>query len=354
MDNNKKYNLFLLTSTFSRSLVEVFNIALLYKLSYSLKEILLYYTVFMFLSALVNFITINLTNHLKPKYILIFSNAIFCLSYLYLNIMNYTLINLIIFACFSSLSSYSYHLVRHYYAIKFTDKTNKEIGSIIIFSYLGIILASYIGTYITESYSLSSNVILIFIFSLISIIPLLSIKENVCYEKIEKIKIDKNRLLFFILEQSKVLFLVFEPLYLYLYISKDLKYIGIFNIVSLIASIIFVKLIVKKNIEKYFKYLNSFLIIILLLKLNITNKYLILLIAFFEGLFMKVYEVVSMKNFYQVDENIKSYLLISEITFCFSQSLFCLIFYLFIDNIKIILYTLLIFIFLSGILKKFD
>ena len=41
--NNIKYNLFLMFSNITRNLVEVFNIVLLYKLSYSIKEILLYY-----------------------------------------------------------------------------------------------------------------------------------------------------------------------------------------------------------------------------------------------------------------------------------------------------------------------
>ena len=44
MNNNIKYNIFLLLSTLFRNLVEVFNIALLYKLGYSIKNILLYYS----------------------------------------------------------------------------------------------------------------------------------------------------------------------------------------------------------------------------------------------------------------------------------------------------------------------
>ena len=70
MNNNIKYNIFLLLSTLFRNLVEVFNIALLYKLGYSIKNILLYYTVFFSISILVNVLTIYLTNYIKTKYIL--------------------------------------------------------------------------------------------------------------------------------------------------------------------------------------------------------------------------------------------------------------------------------------------
>ena len=354
MNNNLKYNIFLLTSSLSRNLVEVFNIALLYKLNYSIKEIFLYYGIYFFISIFVNIITINLTNYVKSKYILFTSNILFCISYYYLNNMKYNLKNLIIFAVLSSFSSYTYHVIRHYFAIKYTDNSNKEIGNIAIYSFIGIILSSYLGPALTEKYSFSIVVIVIFITSLLSLIPLLLIKDKTIKEKIKRVTLDKNRKYFFIFEQSKVLFLLIQPLFLYLYVSKNLKYIGIFNIINSIASIILIYFIVRKiNVKKYFKYLNIILIIILILKLNILNKYIILIIAFFEGLFIKIYEIVSMKNLYQVEtNNIKSYILKVEIIFCLVRSLFMFIFYLFIEDLKIILYILLLFIFISGFLIK--
>lgn len=354
MNNNLKYNIFLLISSLSRNLVEVFNIALLYKLNYSIKEILLYYSVYFGFSILVNVITINLTNYIKSKYILVLSNILFCCSYYYLNNMKCDIRNLIIFAMLSSFASYTYHAIRHYFAIKYTDSSNKEIGSIAIYSFIGIILSSYLGPYLTEKYSFSITVIIIFITSLLSIIPLLLIKDKTVKEKIRRIHLDKNRKIFFILEQSKVLFLLIQPLFLYIYVSENLKYIGIFNVINCIASIILIYFIVRKlNINKYFKYLNIILIIILLLKLNILNKYFILVLAFFEGLLIKIYEITSMKNLYQVETtNIKSYLLKVEIIFCLIRSIFMFLFYLFTDNLKVILYILLVFIFASGFFIK--
>ena len=131
MNNNIKYNIFLLLSTLFRNLVEVFNIALLYKLGYSIKNILLYYTVFFSISILVNVLTIYLTNYIKTKYILI----LFCFSYYFLNKMNHNITNLLIFALINSFSSYMYHSIRHYYAIKHTKLSNSEIGNIAIYTF---------------------------------------------------------------------------------------------------------------------------------------------------------------------------------------------------------------------------
>ncbi len=349
-NNNIKYNTFLLLSTLFRNLVEVFNIALLYKLGYSIKNILLYYTVFFSISILVNVLTIYLTNYIKTKYILILSNILFCFSYYFLNKMNHNITNLLIFALINSFSSYMYHSIRHYYAIKHTKLSNSEIGNIAIYTFIGIIISSYLGPFITEKYSLSITLIIMSILSIISIIPLLLIKDNIVKEHIVNVKIDSARKNFFILEQSKVLFLLIQPLYLYLYITNDIKYIGIFNIINSIASIIIIYYIVRKiNINKYFKYTNILLIIVLVIKLNIVNKYLTLLIAFFEGLLIKIYEIVSMKNLYQLKiDNIKSYLIKVEVIFCLTRSIFMLVSFLAINDIKIILYILLVFIFLSS------
>lgn len=354
MNNNIKYNIFLLLSTLFRNSVEVFNIALLYKLGYSIKNILLYYTIFFLIAIPINILTIYLTNYIKTKYILIISNILFCFSYYFLNNITYNLSNLLIFALINSASSYMYHSIRHYYAMKHTHLSNNEIGSIAIYTFIGIILSSYLGPFITEKYSLSITLVIISILSIISIIPLLLIKDTITKEKIYNIKLSNKRKKFFILEQSKVLFLLIEPLYLYLYITNDIKYIGIFYIINSIASIIMIYYIVRKvNVNKYFLYTNILLIIVLILKLNIVNKYLMLLIAFFEGLLIKIYEIVSMKNLYQIKlDNIKSYLLKVEVIFCITRCIFMFIMFLFVNDIKIILYTLLVFIFLSSFYIK--
>ena len=162
----------------------------------------------------------------------------------------------------------------------------------------------------------------------------------------------KNKIKFFILEQFKVIFLSLQPLYLYLNISSKLEYIGIFNIILGIASLTFIYIFIKKiNLNKYFIYLNIIFIITLLFKINILNKNILLVIAFFEGLFLKMYETVSLTNIYNKDKNnVIEYLIICEIIFCLTRSIICLA-CIFILDLKLILYLMIFGILLSGFVK---
>lgn len=355
MSNIKKYNLFIMISTIARNIVEVFSSVLLYKMGYSLKEILLFFTILYFVGGIISVIVIYLTKYINAKYILILSSMIFSISFYFMSTMDKTISNLIIFGIIYGIGSYSYHSLRHYFAIKAMDEERKkEIGSILIFSNIGLIVAPIIVSYVTKKLSLIVLAIIVIVLSVVAIIPLfkLDIKEN---NKIIKYqKIEKNKLLFFILEQAKVINLSLQPLYLYLFINNKIEYIGIFNAIMGVSSCIFIYFFVRKiDDNKYFKYLNILFCIILLLKLNITGKYLILVIGFFEGLGIKMFEIVSAENIYNIkkDTNIKGYIVLVEIIFCFTRSIFCLIGY-FINDIKIILYISIVLIFIISFIKR--
>ena len=179
-------------------------------------------------------------------------------------------------------------------------------------------------------------------------------KDKTNNNKIKIDKIEKNKLLFFICEQAKVINLSLQPLYLYLFINNKIEYIGIFNAIMGVSACIFIYFFVRKiDDNKYFKYLNILFCIILLLKLNITSNYLILVIGFFEGLGIKMFEIVSAENIYNIkkDTNIKGYIVLVEIIFCFTRSIFCLIGY-FINDIKIILYISIVLIFIISFIKR--
>lgn len=357
MSNIKKYNIFIMLSTIARNIVEVFSSVLLYKMGYTLKEILLFFTILYFIGGIISVIVIYFTKYINAKYILILSSIIFSISFYYMSIMDKTINNLIIFSIIYGVGCYSYHSLRHYFAIKSIDKEKKKnIGSILIFSNIGLIIAPLLVGYITKKLSLIVLAILVIILSILAIIPLfrLDIKESnipIKYQKIEK-----NKLLFFILEQAKVINLSLQPLYLYLFINNKIEYVGIFNAIMGVSACIFIYLFVRKiDDNKYFKYLNMLFCLILLLKLNITNKYLILLVGFFEGLGIKMFEIVSAENIYNInrDTNIKGYLILVEVIFCLTRSLLCLIGY-FINDIRIILYLSIGLIFIISFIKRKD
>lgn len=357
MSNIKKYNIFIMLSTIARNIVEVFSSVLLYKMGYTLKEILLFFTILYFIGGIISVIVIYFTKYINAKYILILSSIIFSISFYYMSIMDKTINNLIIFSIIYGVGCYSYHSLRHYFAIKSIDKDKKKnIGSILIFSNIGLIIAPLLVGYITKKLSLIVLAIIVIILSILAIIPLfrLDIKESnipIKYQKIEK-----NKLLFFILEQAKVINLSLQPLYLYLFINNKIEYVGIFNAIMGVSACIFIYLFVRKiDDNKYFKYLNMLFCLILLLKLNITNKYLILLVGFFEGLGIKMFEIVSAENIYNInrDTNIKGYLILVEVIFCLTRSLLCLIGY-FINDIRIILYLSIVLIFIISFIKRKD
>lgn len=357
MTNIKKYNIFILLSTIARNIVEVFSSVLLYKMGYSLKEILLFFSILYFVGAIISTLVIYLTSVINAKYILIFSSFVFSGSFYFMSIMENSMSNLIIFSIIYGIGSYSYHSLRHYFAIKSMDKDKKkDIGSILIFSNIGLIIAPILVSYITKKLSIVILAIIVIILSILAIIPLfkLDIKDDNTEIKFERIS--KNKILFFVLEQAKVINLSLQPLYLYLFINSKIDYVGIFNAIMGISACIFIYFFVRKiDDNKYFKYLNILFCLLLLLKLNIKSKYLILIIGFFEGLGIKMFDVVSSENIYNIkkDTNVKGYLIIVEIIFCLVRSIFCLIGY-FINDIKIILYLSIILIFMVGFVKRYN
>lgn len=359
MANYKKYNIFIFLSTVARNIFEIFSSVFLYKMGYNLKEIMLFYFILYFTAILVNYISLKLLYYINGRWILIFSSLLFSYSFYYLINMDNNITNLIIFSIINSIASYTYHSLRHYFAIKILPKDNKQTSTlnILIFTYIALIFAPYIGAFVTEKYGIIVTVILSLVFSILGIIPILKLdikKQTNKKIKLKQVykKMPKNKIKFFILEQFKVIFLSLQPLYLYLNISSKLEYIGIFNIILGIASLTFIYIFIKKiNLNKYFIYLNIMFIITLLFKINILNKNILLVIAFFEGLFLKMYETVSLTNIYNKDKNnVIEYLIICEIIFCLTRSIICLA-CIFILDLKLILYLMIFGILLSGFVK---
>lgn len=351
------YNIFLFLSNISRNIVEIFSFVYLYQKGYKIKNILLFYSIYYLVGVFISYITVYLTKYIKRKVLLIISGLLYGISFYYLSVMRATNYNLVILSIVLSTSSFIYHTIRHYYAMNLVDKVeDKKIASILISAYLPIIFSSILGSYIVDKYSILVSSIIVIILSIISIIPLIFIKDDITNNKIEYSKINSNKLVFFILEQFKVIFLLLEPIYLYLYVKKSLNYVGAFNILICISSIIYLYYIAHRiNISKYFKYINIIFCLVLLFKLNVTNKYILLIVALLEGLGIKSFELTSNKNIYNIENsNINGYLITCELIFCFLRSLICLIFYLFIDNVKVMLYISLVPIFLISFVNLAD
>ena len=354
MNDTIRYNLFIFLSVISRNLISIFSLVFLYSYGYTIKDIFLFLTVMYGVGIISNTLGIYLSSKISFKYVLIISSIINILGYYYLSVMNRDLFSLIILSIIMSFGDCLYNSVRHYVAISIKDI---KVNNILIWNYIGIMFTSVISAYITKNISILFGVIVSFIISLISIIPLYKIKScskgNVTFKDISI----KDKKYFFVLEQFKVVFCELQNLFLFLYIDNNLMYIGGFQVVIGIASIIFLFYFNRKIDYKYFKYFNFILCIVLLLKLNVDNKYIMYAIALFEGLCLKEYEYFSTVNLYDVsNNNIFGYLIICEIIFGVSKFLILIFSYFFVSNLYVFMMICILFIFISGFVypKKLD
>lgn len=353
MRDCKKYNLFIFISSFARNLVEIFSGVLLYKMGYSVRDIMLFFGVVYFFSIFINVIVIKLDRVVSSKYILIFSSLMFSISYYFFSKMDNDIVNLLIFGFLYSLASFSYHPIRHIYGIRASRGESKKIGNIVIFTYIGSMLSGMLGGFIFSKFSLVWGSIFVFVISFIGIVCLKGFKEDKCKSRGDfKVRnIDFNRILFFILEQFKVAFFLMVPLYLYLNVDSSIMYIGYVNVIATLSAIIFVYFFVKRDVMKLFPYLNILFVLVLLLKLNISSKIMVLVVSFLEGFFLKMYEVCSTKNMYMtMDNDIYCYLMFVEIIFSVSRFLIFILGYFIDISLKSFLYISLAFVFVSGFL----
>ena len=340
MKTVKNYNIYIFISTFTRNIIDVYSVIYLYKKGFGVSDIIAMYSVIYFLGYFISEISIRIGNYVGYKYILILSSIITSITfYIIRNSLNIYLISL-----FLSLSIFTYHPIRHYYGIIILRK-KKEIGNTLILTYIATLLSSYIAI---------KNIKLVYliIISIIGIIPALFIKKDNANIVSKKYVLPKEKINFFIFDQFRIIFILLEPLYLYL-ISYNISYVGIFNIVLTISSVLCIYLLVNKiNVNKNYKYINILFVVVLLLKLNIKSRILLLIIAFLEGICIKTNELVSTMNLYSDNSMDKGYIIISEKIFCITRTLILSIMYYLSLNLKAYLYILLVGIFILSFQYK--
>lgn len=340
MKTIKNYNIYIFISTFTRNIIDIYSIIYLYQKKIPLKEIILIYTFIYFLGIFISKSSIILGNKLGYKYILIFSSITTSITFYIIHKTN----SIYLISLFISLSMFTYHPIKHYYGLKMIKYKN-QIGYTLILTYIASLLSSYI---VINNLKIEYLIIL----SIISIIPSIFIKKERTKKIVYPKKISHYKKLFFIFDQFKIVFILLESLYLYT-ISNNISYVGIFNIVLTISSILFIYIFSNKiDIKNKYKYLNIIFTIILLLKININNKTMLLFIAFLEGIGIKINELVSTINLYSNRELNEGYIIICERIICLTRTLILSIIYLYISDLKIALYILLIGIFILSFQYK--
>ncbi len=312
MSNLKKYNIFTFITTFAKLLIEVFIPLILYNMNFTIKEIILFLIIKHALCTIFLPITKLVIKKKSTTFLMIISSILFTLSYIYLNFLTKNLLKLLIFTTLLSMYLTFYWVGRHTYALSIIEdkKATDNVSLYTIFTILGGLFSTYIGSILIEKTSYLFLSIIVLFLMLISIIPLTKIKSKKETNEIKLITIitsfPKRNYIFTFLDQLRFVLVTIFPLYIYLNINKSYKYIGIINIVSGLGSIIYIYILKKLMDKNKSDYLSSsllYLAITYTLKLLTKNNIIFLIIVFFEGIFRSVVDLITLRNTYVYSKN---------------------------------------------------
>lgn len=312
MSNLKKYNIFTFVTTFAKLLIEVFIPLILYNMNFTIKEIILFLIIKHALCTVFLPITKLVIKKKSTTFLMIISSILFTLSYIYLNFLTKNLFKLLIFTTLLSMYLTFYWVGRHTYALSIIEdkKATDNVSLYTIFTILGGLFSTYIGSILIEKTSYLFLSIIVLFLMLISIIPLTKIKSKKETNEIKLITIitsfPKRNYIFTFLDQLRFILVTIFPLYIYLNINKSYKYIGIINIISGLGSIIYIYILKKlmdKNKRDYLSSSLLYLAITYTLKLLTKNNIIFLIIVFFEGIFRSVVDLITLRNTYVYSKN---------------------------------------------------
>lgn len=357
----KKFNGFVLFSTLSKNLIEVFIPLLLYKFGFNVKEVILYYLFVNVFGTFLVFLFVKLGNKFGYKKLAYLSIFNFALMQIVLNFKVHTVWYLILLALVYTLYFRTYWISRRYFNLHVVKKDNiaKTYSIISIFNQLGTMTATFIGGLLLDTLgNMIVSIISIIIF-VISVIFLNGMEEKFNRNKIEVIKTFKfipkrDTYIIACYELLNILYF-FIALYIYIYIKNSFQLVGALNLLTGIATIIFTYLYGKFiNKERNFLKL-SFVIMLLILCLEINTTGIIFAIAIFlEGFAKKMIDVSINKEVYKLSKKIdyENYNLYYELVEHISKVIVLLPLLLFINNFKVMIYLVLT-LFVSAIIFNF-
>lgn len=357
----KKFNGFVLFSTLSKNLIEVFIPLLLYKFGFSVKEVILYYLFVNVFGTFLVYLFVKLGNKFGYKKLAYLSIFNFALMQIVLNFKVHTVWYLVLLALVYTLYFRTYWISRRYFNLHVVKKDNiaKTYSIISIFNQLGTMTATFIGGLLLDTLgNMIVSIISIIIF-VISVIFLNGMEEKFNRNKIEVIKTFKiipkrDTYIIACYELLNILYF-FIALYIYIYIKNSFQLVGALNLLTGIATIIFTYLYGKFiNKERNFLKL-SFVIMLLILCLEINTTGIIFAIAIFlEGFAKKMIDVSINKEVYKLSKKIdyENYNLYYELVEHISKVIVLLPLLLFINNFIVMIYLVLT-LFVSAIIFNF-
>ena len=355
MDQNQKtFNIYVFLSTFARSLIETFIGTILYKAGFSLHQVILYYVLVNLFSLILSYPCIKLSKDYSNRVLAFIGIISFIILQIALNhiVVNYYYLVL----CSFLFGTYrrGYWISRRYYNLKVIKKSNiaSTYSIISIVNQISVIFASYIGALLLDFISIKALTIISILLFITSVLFLYHLhfeheknNEKIAFFKTIKKMPFQNIYLFASYELLNVI-KFFIPLYLFINVKNNYQTIGILQLISNLATLIFAYLYGKKinNNKNYLSISIIFTVIVYLAKVNVTTS-LLFLISFLEGIATKMYELSINKYFYEFSKKFEyyNYNLVYEIAQNTLRFIVTFIIYLFIKDLQTMVYFGLLF-----------
>lgn len=362
-DNKKIFDTYVFISTFSRCLIETFIPVILYKYGFSLKDLLLYFLVFQITSLLLSYPFAFICKKGYGRFLSFVGIIAFIAEQVYLNFITHTTTYLITTAVIYGVYRRAYWISRRFFNMQIMQKNEegKSYSITSIFNQLAIIAASYIGSLLLEFLSTKVVTIISIALFVMSIIPLKLMKFKI---EVNDMPIDVKHIFKTTPKQDFYIFGAYElqnilkflfPLYLIIYIRNTYQTIGIVQLISNIAIILFTYIFGRKldfKKKDYIRFSTIFICVVYFCKINVTYI-LLLIVSFIEGFATKMYELSENKAMYSLSKKYEynSYNLAYEITQNVFRLALATIFYIFNFDIRTMMYITLLVIASSALFK---
>ena len=361
-ENKTKFNIYVFLSTFARALIETFIPLLLFKFGYSLKEVVFFFLIYNLIELVLAYPLVKLATKKGNKILAIFGFIGFIVTQILLNKMYKGISYLLLIATTFAIYRVGYWLSRRYFNFKIIQK--KHISStytfITIINQLAIVFAGYMGAIFLDFVGTTTLTVIAGILYIISIIPLFMFKfehdntnTDVKINFIKTLKDTKfsNVYLFGSYEILNVLKFFFT-LYLFIEVKNNYRTVGIYNVITNLAIIIFAYFYGKKTDGKknYLKLSILLTSIVYVLKANVISIWLVI-VSFLEGLAIKMYEISINKELYSLSKKFEynNYNLMYETVCKIFRGIVLVICYFFISDLNIMIY-ISVAIILSGLI----
>ena len=361
-DNNKNFNQYVFLSTFARNLIELFVGTILFKIGFPLKSVVFYYFLVNAFSLLLCIPCSIICKKYSNKILSVIGILSFITLQIVLNYVNTNPIYLFITAFLFALYRRGYWISRRYYTLQVmnTKEIGKRYSIIAITNQLGVITSSYIGSLLLQYININVLTIISITLLLISMYYIfkLNFKHEINDTKIdlvEAIRITpKTSMLHIACYELQNVVKFFLPLYLVIYVKDTYTTIGIVSLIANIATLIFTYLyglLINKD-KNYLKLSILLVIIIKVLQIN-TSFILLMIVSFLEGFTSKMYEQSFHKEYIKLSKSYEFHNInfLYEIVQNSFRMIVVLVSFLFISDVKYMIYVTLSFMALALFVK---